>query len=159
MLPRTINQRRKSSTQAVRGLRAQDLRAILCCVLRSYVPRRTSGRPQQQTPRLLASTSTSAICCPPPGLVGCFILCLVVSSLETFTMYVLAKFSERYDASSYGNLIRRALGKKTAAALSAVMVVYLWGSCMAYLVRDKGAGSLLFDGVSWIDSMVWWLLH
>eukprot|EP00878_Enallax_costatus_P011109 GHUV01011602.1.p1 GENE.GHUV01011602.1~~GHUV01011602.1.p1 ORF type:complete len:461 (+),score=81.03 GHUV01011602.1:314-1696(+) len=68
------------------------------------------------------------------GLVGCFILCLVVSSLESFTMYVLAKFSERYDASSYGSLIRRALGKKTAAALSAVMVIYLWGSCVAYLV-------------------------
>lgn len=51
-------------------------------------------------------------------------------------MYVLAKFSERYDASSYGSLVRRALGKKTAAGLSAVMLLYLWGSCVAYLVRE-----------------------
>jgi hypothetical protein len=50
-------------------------------------------------------------------------------------MYVLAKFAERYDANSYGQLIRRALGRKTAAGLSAVLLVYLWGSCVAYLVR------------------------
>lgn len=48
--------------------------------------------------------------------------------------YVLAKFAERYDSNSYGQLIRRALGRKTAAGLSAVLLVYLWGSCVAYLV-------------------------
>jgi len=54
-------------------------------------------------------------------------------------MYVLAKFAERYDADSYGQLIRRALGRKTAAGLSAVLLVYLWGSCVAYLVRQGEA--------------------
>lgn len=49
-------------------------------------------------------------------------------------MYVLAKFAERYDADSYGQLIRRALGRKTAAGLSAVLLLYLWGSCIAYLI-------------------------
>jgi amino acid permease len=61
--------------------------------------------------------------------------------MEGFTMYVLAKFAERYDADSYGQLIRRALGRKTAAGLSAVLLLYLWGSCVAYLVRQgTGAG-------------------
>lgn len=79
----------------------------------------------------------------PAGLVGCLILSAVVAASEAFTMYVLAKFAERYDANSYGQLIRRALGRKTAAGLSAVLLVYLWGSCVAYLVRAvpvAGAG-------------------
>lgn len=75
---------------------------------------------------------------PVAGLVGCLVLFLLVASLESFTMYVLAKFAERYDAPSYGTLVRRALGKKTAAGLSAVTVVYLWGSSVAYLVRHQG---------------------
>jgi carbon starvation protein CstA len=45
------------------------------------------------------------------------------------------QFAERYDAHSYGSLIRRALGRKTAASLSAIMLIYLIGSCIAYLVR------------------------
>jgi sodium-coupled neutral amino acid transporter 7/8 len=61
--------------------------------------------------------------------------------MEAFTMYVLAKFAERYDADSYGQLIRRALGRKTAAGLSAVLLVYLWGSCVAYLVRGGRAAA------------------
>lgn len=69
------------------------------------------------------------------GLVGCMLLCLVVAGLEAFTMYVLSKYAERYGgAASYGLLIRRALGRKTAAGLSAVTLAYLWGSCVAYMV-------------------------
>lgn len=51
-------------------------------------------------------------------------------------MYVLAKFAERYDAASYGSLIRRALGRKSGAGLAAVTVVYLWGASVAYLVSE-----------------------
>ncbi|KAF6255255.1 transmembrane amino acid transporter protein-domain-containing protein [Scenedesmus sp. NREL 46B-D3] len=68
------------------------------------------------------------------GLVGTLLLFAAVATLESFTMYVLAKYAERYDAPSYGSLIRRALGRKTGAGLSAVTVVYLWGSSVAYLV-------------------------
>lgn len=68
------------------------------------------------------------------GLVGSLLLFAAVASLESLTMYVLAKFAERYDAASYGSLIRRALGRKTGAGLSAVTVLYLWGSSVAYLV-------------------------
>eukprot|EP00775_Hariotina_reticulata_P008954 gene8954-9130_t len=68
------------------------------------------------------------------GLVGCLVLCLVIAAMEAFTMYVLAKFAERYDANSYGSLIRRALGRKTASLLSVVTLIYLWGSSVAYLV-------------------------
>jgi hypothetical protein len=70
------------------------------------------------------------------GLVGALLLFAAVATLESFTMYVLAKYAERYDASSYGSLIRRALGRKTGAGLSAVTVLYLWGSSVAYLVSS-----------------------
>eukprot|EP00879_Flechtneria_rotunda_P030123 GHRR01032692.1.p1 GENE.GHRR01032692.1~~GHRR01032692.1.p1 ORF type:complete len:111 (-),score=11.64 GHRR01032692.1:247-579(-) len=73
---------------------------------------------------------------PIAGLVGCLLLCLLVSGLEAFTLYVLAKYAERYDARSYGTLVRRALGRRTAAGFAGVLLVYLWGSCIAYLVRQ-----------------------
>ena len=59
----------------------------------------------------------------------------MIAGCEAFTMYVLAKYAERYNATSYGSLIRKALGRKTSAGLSAVLLVYLWGSCVAYTVR------------------------
>jgi hypothetical protein len=52
-------------------------------------------------------------------------------------MYVLAKLAERYDAESYGSLVRKALGRKTSAIQAAVMIIYLWGSSLSYLVRSN----------------------
>ncbi|GBF99905.1 hypothetical protein Rsub_12813 [Raphidocelis subcapitata] len=68
------------------------------------------------------------------GLAGGLLLCLLVAVAESFSLYVLSKFAERYDAPSYGSLVRRALGRKTASSLSAIMLLYLVGSCIAYLV-------------------------
>lgn len=68
------------------------------------------------------------------GLVGCFLLCVVLGLAEAFTLYVLSKFAERYDAHSYGSLVRKALGKKLSGILSTILLIYLWGSCIAYLV-------------------------
>ena len=52
-------------------------------------------------------------------------------------MYVLSKFAERYRAHSYVELVRRALGRKLSLLLSGVLVVAMFGACVAYLV---GAG-------------------
>lgn len=65
---------------------------------------------------------------------GCFIMCIILASAEAFTLYVLSKMAERYQGKTYGTLVRKALGKKLSAALSIVMLLYLWGSCIAYLV-------------------------
>lgn len=78
------------------------------------------------------------MCCL-AGLVGCLLLYLVVAVLEGFTMYVLAKLAERYDAESYGSLVRKALGRKTSSLQAAVMIIYLWGSSVSYLVSLPGA--------------------
>lgn len=68
------------------------------------------------------------------GMLGGLVLCLLVAAAESFSLYVLSKFAERYDARSYGSLIRRALGRKLSSTLSAIMLLYLFGSCIAYLV-------------------------
>ncbi len=47
---------------------------------------------------------------------GCFLLCLVLGLCEAFTLYVLSKFSERYQARTYSGLVRRALGRKLSAS-------------------------------------------
>lgn len=77
------------------------------------------------------------------GLAGCLLLYLAVAVLEGFTMYVLAKLAERYDAESYGSLVRKALGRKTSAIQAAVMIIYLWGSSLSYLVRSNSGWIVL----------------
>ena len=51
------------------------------------------------------------------GTVGTLLLCVVLGLFEAFTLYVLAKFAERYSASNYSVLVRKALGRKTAASV------------------------------------------
>eukprot|EP00877_Chromochloris_zofingiensis_P003558 jgi/Chrzof1/13202/Cz07g24080.t1 len=86
------------------------------------------------------------------GVGGCLLLSILLAAWETFTMYVLAKFAERYSSHSYGNLIRKALGKKLSGLLSAILVVYLWGSCVAYLIiigdTFSSLGTLHFGAAS-----------
>ena len=50
------------------------------------------------------------------GLIGCFLLCIILGACEAFTMYVLSKFAERYQAPTYSGLVRKALGRKLSAS-------------------------------------------
>lgn len=59
-----------------------------------------------------------------------------------------AQFAERYDAHSYGSLVRRALGRKLSSALSGITLAYLYGSCVAYLVRARPA--VRACGCAWV---------
>ncbi|PNH01391.1 putative sodium-coupled neutral amino acid transporter 7, partial [Tetrabaena socialis] len=68
------------------------------------------------------------------GLLGGILLCFVVGTAEALTLYVLAKFAERYEATTYVELVRRALGRKLAAVLSGVLVVAMFGACLAYMI-------------------------
>lgn len=52
----------------------------------------------------------------------------------SLSSYVISKFAERYEARSYGQLVRRALGRKLALSLRLVLSSYLCGSCVAYMV-------------------------
>lgn len=68
------------------------------------------------------------------GLIGGLLLCVVVGTVEALTLYVLSKFAERYSAVTYVELVRRALGRKLAALLSVMLVVAMFGACIAYQV-------------------------
>lgn len=68
------------------------------------------------------------------GIIGGLLLCLVVAGVEAFTLFVLAKMSERYQQQSYSGLVRAVLGKKTAALQSVLVAIYMWGACVAYLI-------------------------
>lgn len=68
------------------------------------------------------------------GLVGGILLCILVGYTEAMTLYVLSKFAERYEARTYVELVRRALGRKAAVVLSVVLLVSMAGACIAYTI-------------------------
>lgn len=70
----------------------------------------------------------------PTGLVGGALLCAVAGVIMGFTLFVLVRFTEYYRAHSYQGLVRRALGKKTAMCTAAILGLYLFGGCIAYLI-------------------------
>ena len=74
---------------------------------------------------------------PPPELVSHPLFPIPNgTSLPSLSLssYVISKFAERYEARSYGQLVRRALGRKLALSLRLVLSSYLCGSCVAYMV-------------------------
>ncbi|MEW5314672.1 MAG: hypothetical protein WDW38_006147 [Sanguina aurantia] len=71
------------------------------------------------------------------GVLGGLLLCLIIGGMEGFTLYVLSKAAQRYEASSYNKLVRKCLGKKLGLVLASIQVVYLAGSCVAYQPRER----------------------
>ncbi|KAL6764771.1 transmembrane amino acid transporter protein-domain-containing protein [Haematococcus lacustris] len=88
------------------------------------------------------------------GLVGGVVLCLTIGSAEGFTLYVLSKFAERYKADTYGQLVRRSLGRKLTALLAGIQVTYLFGACVVYLIimgdTFSSLGQLYLDPSNWL---------
>jgi len=72
------------------------------------------------------------------GLLGGLLLCLVVATLEHFTLQTLVRAAAHYRVTSYQAVVERsfgpAAGQAGALLLSASIVVYLFGSLAAYLI-------------------------
>jgi len=72
------------------------------------------------------------------GLAGGSALCLVVAALEHFTLVTLVRAAARYKVVSYQAVVHRAFGRMfgrlAAIILSSSLVVYLYGSLVAYLI-------------------------
>lgn len=68
------------------------------------------------------------------GWAGGALILAIVATVESFTLYVLSRWAERTRASSYGELVHRALGPAAATGLCLVVFLYLFGSCVAYLI-------------------------
>jgi amino acid permease len=59
---------------------------------------------------------------------------LVVAAIETFTLYVLARYAEATGSATYSQLVRKMLGRKASLAMSIVLIIYSYGSATAYLI-------------------------
>lgn len=62
------------------------------------------------------------------GWAGCLIATLVVAAIETFTLYVLARYAEATGSATYSQLVRKMLGRKASLAMSIVLIIYSYGS-------------------------------
>ncbi|GFH28369.1 uncharacterized protein HaLaN_26847 [Haematococcus lacustris] len=65
-----------------------------------------------------------------------------------------SKFAERYKADTYGQLVRRSLGRKLTALLAGIQVTYLFGACVVYLIimgdTFSSLGQLYLDPSNWL---------
>ncbi|KAL6772315.1 hypothetical protein ACKKBG_A29755 [Auxenochlorella protothecoides x Auxenochlorella symbiontica] len=68
------------------------------------------------------------------GWVGGLALLAFVATVEAFTLYVLSRYAEHTDAVTYAIVVRRMLGPRASMFLAGVLMVYLFGSCVAYLI-------------------------
>lgn len=89
---------------------------------------RCAGTPSNRLSKPILNINTAT------GLLGGALLCVVAGVIMGFTLFVLVRFTEYYRAHSYQGLVRRALGKKTAMCTAAILGLYLFGGCIAYLV-------------------------
>ena len=73
------------------------------------------------------------------GLLFSPLLCVGVGLLEIFTLCILVHQGRRHGCTSYQKLVELKFGKLGSTFLTAVIVVYLFGSCVSYLiiVRDS----------------------
>ena len=69
-------------------------------------------------------------------------MCLVLASFEAFTLYVLSKFAERYQANTYGKLIRRALGRKLASGDRLCLDTSFYSMCCSVASSTSCSGLL-----------------
>lgn len=68
------------------------------------------------------------------GWAGGLLILAGVAAVECFTLYVLSRWAEATGAASYGELVHRALGPSASVLLALALLLYLFGSGVAYLV-------------------------
>lgn len=68
------------------------------------------------------------------GWAGGLALLAFVAVTEAFTLYVLSRYAEHTDSATYSSVVRSMLGKRASFFLAFVLLIYLFGSCVAYLI-------------------------
>ncbi|KDD73837.1 transmembrane amino acid transporter protein, partial [Helicosporidium sp. ATCC 50920] len=68
------------------------------------------------------------------GWAGGLFLIATIAATEAFTLYVLSRYAEFTRASSYSSMVHRMLGPHASYALGGILLSYLFGSCVAYLI-------------------------
>ena len=68
------------------------------------------------------------------GAILGLVLCTLVAFVIVFTLRVLVRAGDAYDAASYQELVRKALGPVASVFVSLTLIVYIFGSCVAYTI-------------------------
>jgi amino acid permease len=67
------------------------------------------------------------------AVLGAATLC-VVASISLFTLNVLCRGARVYRASSYQELVRKSIGRVASHVVSLILVVYIFGTCVACII-------------------------
>eukprot|EP00798_Chlamydomonas_sp_ICE-L_P004856 gene4856-34615_t len=103
----------------------------------------------------VSSSTLSSVATMFKATVGAGVLSLPYAFKEAgFTLYVLAKFAERYGRQSYTQLVRATLGKKLSASLPLLLVLFSFGDCIAFMMITGDAFSALARGYLGDDSIL-----
>lgn len=76
--------------------------------------------------------------------------------LVVFTLIVLVRAGSTFGSSSYQGLVHDAFGGKVAQSVSAVLIVYLFGSCVAYLIIIGDSYTKVMSAVAASSDAAWW---
>lgn len=68
------------------------------------------------------------------GAILGLVLCTLVAFVIVFTLRVLVRAGDAHDAASYQELVRKALGPVASVFVSLTLIVYIFGSCVAYTI-------------------------
>ena len=93
------------------------------------------------------------------GYVGGALVILIAALLVAFTLITLVCAGSEFGSTSYQGLVRDAFGKRASQFVSASLVVYLFGSCVAYLIIIGDSYSKVVGTLARLDSSAgipWW---
>lgn len=76
--------------------------------------------------------------------------------LVVFTLIVLVRAGSTFGSSSYQGLVRDAFGGKVAQGVSAVLIIYLFGSCVAYLIIIGDSYTKVMSAIAASSDDAWW---
>ena len=93
------------------------------------------------------------------GYVGGALVIFIAALLVAFTLITLVCAGSEFGSTSYQGLVRDAFGKRASQFVSASLVVYLFGSCVAYLIIIGDSYSKVVGTLARLDSSAgipWW---
>ena len=90
------------------------------------------------------------------GTVGGGIVVLIAALLVAYTLVVLVRAGSAFESTSYQGLVRDAFGTRASRFVSGTLVVYLFGSCVAYLIIIGDSYAKVMSAVASAGSSAWW---
>jgi amino acid permease len=82
------------------------------------------------------------------------LLAVLVAGMIVFTLNTLLKAGERHDAVSYQELVLKALGPAASHLVSLTLIIYIFGSCVAYTIIIADSFTAVLVGTLGADSQL-----